>query len=266
MCLVFFFIGIEEAGDRPEGACRRMGESAYLFVRNNIAIDVIGPEGVKYAPYLCSLFFFIFFMNLLEIIPGINFPVTSQDGDPAFMLAILTYIIFNVVGFAKQGLQLPQGHPVPAGRPEADLHPADADRVLLGLHHPAAHAGHPTPRQHDGRPRAADDLLPVHARVPDHGLQTDQLPLGVVTLVVASGLIVFELLVISIQAYIFTMLTAFYIAESIHGHGDEEHEATKRHTQNLYVSTKASKNPKQQQPLKTNRRGRGGKNDGPDHF
>ena len=31
-------------------ACRTSQEVAYLFVRNNIAIDVIGPEGVKYAP------------------------------------------------------------------------------------------------------------------------------------------------------------------------------------------------------------------------
>nr|MDQ3958362.1 F0F1 ATP synthase subunit A [Actinomycetota bacterium] len=48
-------------------------------------------------------------------------------------------------------------------------------------------------------------------------------------------LLVFEMLVISIQAYIFTLLTAFYIAESIHGHGDhadtEEHEAYKVETQ-----------------------------------
>ena len=49
-------------------------------------------------------------------------------------------------------------------------------------------------------------------------------PLGVVTFIVACGLIVFELLVITIQAYIFTMLTAFYIAESIHGHGDHDEE------------------------------------------
>ncbi len=40
------------------------------------------------------------------------------------------------------------------------------------------------------------------------------------TFVVACGLLVFEMLVITIQAYIFTLLTAFYIAESIHGHGD----------------------------------------------
>jgi F-type H+-transporting ATPase subunit a len=48
-------------------------------------------------------------------------------------------------------------------------------------------------------------------------------PIGIFTLAMAAVLIVFELLIISIQAYIFTMLTAFYIAESIHGHGEEEH-------------------------------------------
>jgi hypothetical protein len=41
------------------------------------------------------------------------------------------------------------------------------------------------------------------------------------------------MLVISIQAYIFTMLTAFYIAEAIHGHGDEhgdEHHGEEHET------------------------------------
>ena len=49
-------------------------------------------------------------------------------------------------------------------------------------------------------------------------------PLGILTFLLACILIVFELLVIAIQAYIFTMLTAFYIAESIHGHGEHEEE------------------------------------------
>jgi len=58
------------------------------------------------------------------------------------------------------------------------------------------------------------------------------LPLGIVTAIVAAGLIVFELLVISIQAYIFTMLSAFYISEAIHGHdGDEgDHAEETEHT------------------------------------
>jgi hypothetical protein len=48
-------------------------------------------------------------------------------------------------------------------------------------------------------------------------------PLGLVTIVVAAALMMLELLVIGMQAYIFTMLTAFYIAESVHGHGAEDH-------------------------------------------
>jgi F0F1-type ATP synthase membrane subunit a len=55
------------------------------------------------------------------------------------------------------------------------------------------------------------------------------LPLGIMTALVGSILIVFEMLVISIQAYIFTMLTAFYIAESIHGHGEEDPTVSTEH-------------------------------------
>ena len=116
MCLTFFFLASRKQELVP-GRLQSMGESAYLFVKDNIAVDVIGPEGVKYAPYLCSLFFFIFFMNLMEIIPGINFPVTSRMAIP-FMLAILTYIIFNVIGFAKQGMHYLTGTLFPPGVPK----------------------------------------------------------------------------------------------------------------------------------------------------
>src|SRR5215218_7749601 len=46
-----------------------LAESIYGFVRNNIAVDMIGKEGVRFAPYLTSLFCFIFVMNLWGIIP-----------------------------------------------------------------------------------------------------------------------------------------------------------------------------------------------------
>jgi F-type H+-transporting ATPase subunit a len=51
-------------------------------------------------------------------------------------------------------------------------------------------------------------------------------PLGFITFAVACGLILFELMIMSIQAYIFTVLSAFYIAEALHGHGDEPEHAT----------------------------------------
>jgi F-type H+-transporting ATPase subunit a len=88
-CITFFLLAARRGPLVPKGI-RAMGESAYGFVRSQIAIDVIGPEeGPKYANYLGSLFFFIFFMNLMEIVPGINFPATSRMAVPA-MLSFLT--------------------------------------------------------------------------------------------------------------------------------------------------------------------------------
>ena len=82
VCLAFVSLGSRRGAIVPKGF-QTLAETGYLFVRNQIAIDVIGPEeGPKYANYLAALFFFIFFSNLLEIVPGINFPVTSGMAVP----------------------------------------------------------------------------------------------------------------------------------------------------------------------------------------
>ena len=56
-------------------------ENVLLFVRDNIATDVIGPQGVRYAPYLASLFLFIWVNNLYGITPFVNFPTSGLAGD-----------------------------------------------------------------------------------------------------------------------------------------------------------------------------------------
>ena len=233
LCLTFFLVGAARARKRMvPSKSQNLAETAYFFVRDQIAVDVIGPEGVKYAPYLATIFFFIFFMNLLEIVPGVNFPVTSRMAIPA-LLAVLTWIIFNVIGIVKQGpiryfkdTLFPPGVPILV-KPLLALielfsvfviRPLTlAIRLLANMM-----AGHV--------------LLTIFFLFTFDYLIDDinplAIPLGVVTFLVACILIVFELLVISIQAYIFTMLTAFYIAESIHGHGeheDEEAHATEEH-------------------------------------
>src|SRR3990170_5765439 len=60
VCVAFFLAAAARAAIVPRGI-QNIAESGYMFVRNQIAVDVIGPEGVKYAPYLAALFFFIFF-------------------------------------------------------------------------------------------------------------------------------------------------------------------------------------------------------------
>lgn len=62
--------------------------------------EVIGPEGIRYFPYLLSLFLFILVSNLFGVTPFISFPVTSRMAIPLF-LALLTWFIFVIVGLVK---------------------------------------------------------------------------------------------------------------------------------------------------------------------
>ena len=218
----FFLLGARKRALVPRGI-QFVAEEGYLFVRNKIAIDVIGPEGVKYAPFLATLFFFIFFLNLLEIVPGVSFPVTSRLALPAIM-ALITYVVFNVVGIMKQGLGgYLKGTLFPPGVP-GWIKPLLAVVELLSVF---------IIRPLTLTLRLFANMLAGHVLLTIFFLFTEELifhgdpiqwPLGVLTFFVAAVLIVFEFFVISIQAYIFTVLTAFYIAESIHGHGEEEHD------------------------------------------
>src|SRR2546422_4888197 len=57
---------------RPQlvpGRLQWMGESAYGFIRDGVAREVIGKDGVRFAPFLAALFFFILANNLPGIIP-----------------------------------------------------------------------------------------------------------------------------------------------------------------------------------------------------
>jgi F-type H+-transporting ATPase subunit a len=227
-CMAFFWIGSNRVKREKRSKVGAIVESGYFFVRNQIAIDVIGPkDGLRYAPYLAALLFFIFFMNLMEIVPLINFPVTSRMAIPAF-LALVTYVIFNVVGIKKQGgfrylkdtLFPPD---VPIG---VNFLLALIELFSVFLIRPLTLAIRLFANMMAGHVLLTIFFLFTHEFLVTN-FPSPASPLGLVTFVVACGLILFELMVISIQAYIFTMLTAFYISESIHGHG--EHEGHEEH-------------------------------------
>lgn len=226
LCTAFFVLGARRKSIVPRGL-QTVAEDAYLFVRNQIAIDVIGPqEGIKYAGYLTTLFFFVFFSNFLEIVPGINFPVTSRMGVPAF-LAVATWVIFNFIGIRKQGL----GHYI-----KGTLFPPGVPWPVYILLTPIELFSVFIIRPFTLAVRLFGNMFAGHTLLTIFFLFTAGLvapqpsaPLGLLTLAVSSVLIIFELLIISLQAYIFTMLTAFYIAEAVHGHGEEDTSVATRH-------------------------------------
>ncbi len=96
-----------------------IGETAYFFVRNSIARDMIGHDFRKYLPLLIALFSFVLVNNLWGIFPLTLLPTASHVGW-AYGLAGLVWIIYNGVGIAKHGPLGYVKHTVlPAGVPKA---------------------------------------------------------------------------------------------------------------------------------------------------
>lgn len=90
------------AAGRPRGFAAGI-EAMVLFVRNEVAIPNLGGHGgYKYAPFILTLFFFILFANLLGLIPygstatG-NIAVTAT-------LALITLVVIEVAGMRAQGI------------------------------------------------------------------------------------------------------------------------------------------------------------------
>jgi len=82
-------------GKAPKGIQSFM-EPVIIFVKDEIVKPNVGPKYEKYLPYLLTLFFFVFFGNLLGLLPG----AANLTGNIAvtLVLALLTFIITNFNG------------------------------------------------------------------------------------------------------------------------------------------------------------------------
>jgi F-type H+-transporting ATPase subunit a len=79
-----------------------LAESIYGFVRNNIAVDMLGKRGVNFAPYLTTLFVFILLMNFWAIVPFAQISPNSHIAFPA-ILAVISYVMFIYIGMKHHG-------------------------------------------------------------------------------------------------------------------------------------------------------------------
>ncbi|MEO8564575.1 MAG: F0F1 ATP synthase subunit A [bacterium] len=77
-------------------------ESMVLYIRQEVAIPNLGHHGEAYAPFILSLFFFILFANLLGLIPY-GSTVTGNVSVTA-TLAIITFLVVELAGIRAQGL------------------------------------------------------------------------------------------------------------------------------------------------------------------
>jgi F-type H+-transporting ATPase subunit a len=88
----------------PKGFAAAM-EGLVLFVRNEIAIANIGHDGAKFAPLIMTLFFFILYSNLFGLLPWGASPTANLAVTAS--LAILVFLTIEIGGFLKLG---PKGY------------------------------------------------------------------------------------------------------------------------------------------------------------
>jgi F-type H+-transporting ATPase subunit a len=189
-------------------------EAVIEFIRNGIVIEVMGPEGLPFLPFLSAIFFFVFVNNILSIIPGIQFPPTSRMAIPA-LLAILVWFVFNIVGVVKQGgWRYLRNELFPAGVPRAVyVLVAPIELFVVFVFRPLTLAL-----------RLLGNMLAGHLMLAVLFTLTWYLqwklitvPIAVASFALGTFITALEVLVAILQAYIFTILTAVYIGEAIHG-------------------------------------------------
>ncbi len=214
MTILVFFLGTRKKDALvPSGIWQNTAESGVGFVRTQVIMPTMGADGLGYLPYLTTLFFFIFFSNITEIIPAVQFPANARFGIP-IVLALITWVIFNVVGVAKQGF----GHYI-----KNSLIPPGVPAFLLVLVIPIEFISTFIVRPFSLAVRLFANMLAGHLILVTFATLTAALwalkitaiiaPFSFALLVAMTG---FEVLVSFLQAFIFTILTAVYIGGAMH--------------------------------------------------
>jgi F-type H+-transporting ATPase subunit a len=189
-----------------------LSEMAYLFVADMVD-SVGGKEGMRFFPFIFTLFMFVLFANILGMIP-FSFTVTSHI-IVTFALAAFIFLIVLVVGFGRHGLHF------------FTLFVPDVPWYMLILLIPIEMISFLI-RPLTLSVRLFANMLAGHtmlqifagfvlALAGAGGVWALLSPVPVVLIVAIIGL---EFLVAFLQAYVFTILTCIYLNEAVRLHED----------------------------------------------
>jgi F-type H+-transporting ATPase subunit a len=197
----------QRAHERAPTGFSGLVEQVVLWVRNDIAIANIGPNGAKFAPFIAALFFFVLAMNMLGLLPwgatatG-NLAVTAA-------LALMVFVIVELGGLIKLGAKGYLGTIFPhiggmSGVGGAILTVAMAPIEILGkLVKPFALAI----RLFGNMTAGHFVVLSLTGIILFFGSWI----IGIPTAILIAAILLLETLVAALQAYVFALLTATFI-------------------------------------------------------
>jgi F-type H+-transporting ATPase subunit a len=210
----FFYLAAKQRSMVP-GRLQFVGESAYGFVRNSIARDIIGSRDfIRFVPYLLALFFFILINNFFGSIPFIQFPTFSRAG-MVYGLAGMSWVVYNVAGIRRHGF---------LGYLKLQTVPAGIHGAMLILLVPLEFLSNIVVRPITLALRLFANMLAGHLLVLLFALGGEYLllhgaglvkPVGILAWLLFIAIAFLELLVQFLQAYVFVLLNAMYISGAL---------------------------------------------------
>lgn len=182
------------------GRSQSIAEILYGFVHDMIE-DVTGHEGVKYFPYVLTLFLFVLFANLLGLVP-MSFSPTSQIATTV-VLALLVFFGVTLIGLSRKGVGFLSMFWV-SSAPLA-LRPVLAIIEIISYFiRPVSHSV-----------RLAGAMLAGHAVLKVFAGFAAALVVAPLAFAGMVGIYALELLVAAVQAYVFTILTCVYLKDAV---------------------------------------------------
>jgi F-type H+-transporting ATPase subunit a len=187
------------------GRLQATAEMLYEFVAGMVKENT-GIEGMKYFPFVFTLFMFILFGNYFGLMPY-GFTFTSHIIVTAAM-AVFIFLAVTVIGFARHGLHffslfVPPGAPLGIA---IILAPLELFSYLI--------------RPVSLSLRLFANMLAGHVllKVLAGFIISLGLVFGLVPFLAVFGVTLLELMVAGIQAYVFALLTCIYLNDAIHLH------------------------------------------------
>lgn len=208
--IAFFWVAFAKPKMIP-GKTQSLAELGVLAVRDQILRPALGRRGDAYLPLIVSMFFFIFLMNLMELIPFIQFPAMSRIGF-VWPLVIVVFMLYWYHGIKTKGFLGYFKSWIPSGVPVGIL-------VILV---PVEVAKYLIVQPFTLGVRLFANMFAGHLLLSIFMLATWYLMSFSIGLLFAAGsffmvffVFLLELLVDVLQAFIFTTLTATYLADSL---------------------------------------------------
>ncbi len=180
-----------------------IAELAYGFVYKMVE-DVTGQDGVKYFPYIMTLFMFIVFSNFLGLLP-LSFTTTSHIAVTAVM-AMAVFLSITILGFVKHGFGFLSVFWISSAplvlRPVLAL-----IEVISYFVRPVSHSI-----------RLAGNMMAGHAVIKVFATFAAVVWIAPVSIFAVTAIYALEVLVSFIQAYVFAILTCVYLRDALHPH------------------------------------------------